>query len=345
MEKEKKKISKTTSASLFTILVIIVALGVTLPLHFIFPDVLTTYWVIAICVAVISPFALANFKINTESKNNFTEEQKKAASTKIGVAILSIWYADFAFICMFMNWLVAFFILAGLYLVKMVCDIASVLIKRKDSSSYPNFLIISDFVLSFLLSILLIYKIPDANLQTIVTAIVAALIGGLLTLLGVMLTIKKSDNDRREDELKKAKPLFTFNMLDKEPTGNAIKKLCVPEDLELEFKQEVYAELENSEKSSIKLTKLFHDGKWFELQGNKIMLPNKSCYFSFKYKSPLNIFLAVEDTFGQEYFYHVKVVFLYQMFASKRLFNTIRELNEISENEMNKLIKEEPKYE
>ncbi len=345
MEKEKKKISKATSASLFTLLVIIVTLGVTLPLHFIFPDKLTAYWVIAICVAVISPVALVNFKINAESKGSFTEEQKKAASTKIVVAILSIWYADFAFICMFMNWLLAFFILAGLYLVKMVYDIASVLIKRKDSSSYPNFLIIGDFVLSFLLSILLIYKIPDVSLQTIVTAIVAALIGGLLTLLGVMLTIKKSDNARREDELKKAKPLFTFNMLDKEPAGNAIKKLCVPEDLELEFKQEVYAELENSEKSSVKLTKLFHDGKWFELQGNKIMLPNKSCFFSFKYKSPLNIFLAVEDTFGQEYFYHIKVVFLYQMLVSKKLFNTIREINEITVTEMNNLIKEEPKYE
>lgn len=217
------KMPKEVSASLFTLVVIVATLGITLPLHFIFPNVLTTYWVIAICVAVISPFALVNAKINFEAKGNYTEEQKKAATTKIGIAMLSIWYADFTFICMFMDWLIAFFILAELYLIKMIYNVASVLVNRKDATTYPNFLIIGDFVLSFLLLILLIYKIPDQTLQTIVVTMSAALIGGLLTLIGVIMTIKKSDNDRKEEEIKKAKPIVFVignNNIKKEPTTN-----------------------------------------------------------------------------------------------------------------------------
>lgn len=89
-KKSKKQLPREVGSSLFTLIVIIVTLGITLPLHFAFPDKLTTYWTIAICVAVIGPFALANAKINFEAKGNFTEEQKKAATTKIGMAMLSI---------------------------------------------------------------------------------------------------------------------------------------------------------------------------------------------------------------------------------------------------------------
>lgn len=209
-KKSKKQLPREVGSSLFTLIVIIVTLGITLPLHFVFPNELTTYWVIAICVAVINPFALANAKINFEAKGNFTEEQKKAAATKIGIAMLSIWYVDFVFVCMFMNWLVAFFILAGLYLIRMVYNVASVLVNRKDPKAYPNFLIVVDFVLSFLLMTLLIYMIPNESLQIIVTALSASLIGGLLTLLGVIITIKKSDKDRKEERLSQIKPFFYY---------------------------------------------------------------------------------------------------------------------------------------
>lgn len=204
----KKKLSSETSSNLTTLIVIFVTLGITIPLHIIFPDKLSVYWVIAIYVAVISPFALTNFKINMEAKGNFTEEQKKAATSKLGIMMLSIWYADLTFICMFMDWLIAFFILAGLYLIKMIYNVASVLVNRKDTTTYHNFLIVGDFVLSFLLMILLIYKIPNPSLQTIVTALSAALIGGLLTLLGVIMTIKKSDRDIRLENKMKNRPIL-----------------------------------------------------------------------------------------------------------------------------------------
>ena len=331
-EETKKKIPVEVGASILTLIAIVITLGVTLPLHFAFPYNLTTYWVIAICVAVISPFALVNFKINLEAKGNYTEEQKKAASTKIGMTILSVWYADFTFICMFLNWLVAFFILAGLYLVKMVYDVAKVLINRKDSTAYPDFIVVGDFVLSFLLMILLIYKIPNPNLQTIVTALSAALIGGLLTLLGVMLTIKKTDKDRKEEEIKKAKPVFTFNMLTKEPVKPEFTKACFPMlEKEIDYRCEAYAELENSNLSSFSMKRLRHDKTWFELEGNTTLIPGNKCILSFWFDSSSDIVLEVEDTLGNIHYYSISVLELPVELKNGRVFHTVCDIKEKQE--------------
>ena len=67
--------------------------------------------------------------------------------------------------------------------------------------------------LSFLaLTTYLIYVIPDefSSLQSIITTIVAAILGGALTLAGVAWTIKKADGDRRKEEKKKYRPLAVF---------------------------------------------------------------------------------------------------------------------------------------
>lgn len=341
--RSKKKMPKEISASLITLTIILITLGVTLPLHFIFPDKLTVYWVIAICAAVISPFALANFKIYAEAKGNYTEEQKKAASGKIGLAMLSVWYVDFTFICMFMDWLVAFFVLAGLYLIKMVYDVAKVLVNRKDSATYPNFIVVGDFVLCFLLMILLIYKIPDANLQTIVTALAAALIGGLLTLLGVMLTIKKSDKDRKEDEIKKAKPIFSYNMLRKAPTLDfTVQRVCFTDSLEPgPFGCDAYVELENSNQSVFELSRLYHDGRWVGFEGNKVVLPNSKCYLNFRFTNyPEQIFLEIRDPLENLHYYQLKVLLLSPNQYEGKFLHTVREIESITKEEMEKRMKE-----
>ena len=342
--KSKKKMPKEISASLVTLVVILITLGVMLPLHFIYPHKLTAYWVIAICVAVISPFALANFKIYAEAKGNYTEEQKKAASGKIGLAMLTVWYVDFTFVCMFMDWLVAFFVLAGLYLIKMVYDVAKVLINRKESTVYPNFVVVGDFVLCFLLMILLIYKIPDQQLQTIVLALVAALLGGLLTLLGVMMTIKKSDMDREEEERKRAKPVFAFNMLTKEPVRPEFDKACFPmEEEESGYPCEAYVEVENSNLSSFAMKRIKHDGKWFELEGNTTLIPGNKCVLSFRFESPFNLFLEAEDSLEIAHFYSMKVLNFPIKTTSGRSFHTLREIKEISAAEAEQSLEEAKK--
>jgi hypothetical protein len=210
VKRKRKKIPFVIISCITTLIVIIITLGVIVPLHLCFPNIMTSCWVIAISIAVISPFALVNSKIYMESKVKYTEEQKKNVSRNIVISLLSIWWADFAFVCMFMNWLIAFFLLAGLYLIKMVYGVAVAFINRNNKLSYPSVFIVGDFVLSILLIILMIYKIPDRSLQTIVLSLVAALIGGLLTLTGVMLTIRKSDKDREIERRNQAKPFFYY---------------------------------------------------------------------------------------------------------------------------------------
>ena len=344
-EKEKsikKKLSAETSSNLTTLIVILVTLGITIPVHIIFPDKLTSYWVIAICVAVISPFALASFKRKMEEKGNFKEEQKKAATSELLLMTLSIWYADFTFICMFMGWLISFFILAVLYLIKMIYNVASVLVNRKDAAAYPNFLIIGDFALSFLLLTLLIYKIPDQTLQTIVIALTAALIGGLLTLLGVIMTIKKSDKDRKEDEIKRARPLFAYNMLRQEPKfDTVVQRVCISDSSEqLQDACDVYVELENSNLSSFEIKRVNHDGTWVKMEGSTTVLPSAKCLLNFRFiDNPNSLFLEVEDQLGNNYYYQLLVLFFGTKSSNGMLFHTVREIKGITKEEMEMIMK------
>lgn len=67
--------------------------------------------------------------------------------------------------------------------------------------------------LSFLaLMIYLIYIIPEEyeNLQTIITTIIAAVLGGVLTLAGVAWTIKFERERHRREEMLKCKPMFRY---------------------------------------------------------------------------------------------------------------------------------------
>lgn len=271
MKKEKEPLT-STRASLCTLGAIVVVLGITLPLHFVYPDKLTVYWVIAICVAVVSPFALVSFKVYAESTGNYSEAQKKSASVKFGLMILSTWYVDFVFVCMFMNWLLAFFILAGLYLIKMVYSFSKVLVTRKDSSSHPNFLTVGDFILSFPLLILIIYKIENQTLQTIVIALSAALISGLLTLLGVILTINKSDRDRKEEELNKNKPFFYYTPYYKGPYYDHNSKEPHRKNFGVSGKHPQYlGRFYNSDKIEFLIESITFNGKTAECTFDKVV--------------------------------------------------------------------------
>ncbi len=78
------------------------------------------------------------------------------------------------------------------------------------------------FIWGIGLTIYLIFRIEDTNLQNIVTAIIAAVYGGLITLVGVAWTIKKTDSDKKEKEREKAKPYILLSVL-----VNARREKCV----------------------------------------------------------------------------------------------------------------------
>lgn len=221
----------------------------------------------------------------------------------------------------------------------MIAYVLFALISTHNNKLFDYLTIGFNFFVSVAVCAFMIASITDEKIQTIVLSLSAAIYGGLVTLIGVAWTIKKSDKDKKEDEEKKVTPLFSFNMLYEEPVGPIIKKVCFPEDLELKYKDEVYVELENSDRSVVVFDCIFHDGAWFKLQGNTVMLPNKTCFLSFKQNNPNNIYLIAKDVLDREHAYQIKVVRLKQIDNSGKFFNTVREINKISLSDISDIIK------
>ena len=171
----------------------------------------------------------------------------------------------------------------------------------------------------------------------------AALYGGILTLVGVSWTIRHSDKERKNEEKQKAKPIFTYNILTEELKDIRTKKVCfdVAEN-EIEYECHVVAEIENSDHALFEVKRVFHDGKWNEIEGNTVILPNKTVYFDFRFNDDVsNLFLEVKDGLDNSYYYEIKVLSLNLLprvvqSSNKGLLHTIRELKEISLDEINK---------
>ena len=130
-------------------------------------------------------------------------------------------------------------------------NLANVFINKVGTSQTLNKLgLLQDFIVGLVITVYLIYIIPEEfkTLQTIITAVVAAVYGGLLTLTGVAWTIKQSivvrhDNMRLENvpylckkiiDRTKNVPIITgvvestsFNEYAKNNAIKGNKKLCV----------------------------------------------------------------------------------------------------------------------
>lgn len=190
------------------------------------------------------------------------------------------------------------------------------------------------------LTIFLIYSIPITfeNLQTIVTTIVAAIFGGVLTLAGVAWTIKRSDLIKRQDEIKRAKPIFTFDKVDSH-TNERQHKHCIVKSDKAEYRNKLLFLVENSEHATFYLSRLHHDGKWFEIEGNKIVLPNGICHVISEFNDFGSEFLEVQDTLGLIYYYELTVGQDLVEFARNH-YLPIVDINEISKNKMENKIAE-----
>lgn len=155
-------------------------------------------WVIFAMVLVFIPGALIAF-LNFEIKyNNRTKEEIGiAAKNIIKYTFLFLLY-DLTYMAIFNNWLLLTYTFGILSVSIILVGLARTFISGNKSL---QFMLYIDLIIGVGLSIYLIYTIPDkfTNLQTIVTTIVAAIYGGLLTLVGVAWTIKDSNTKRAED--------------------------------------------------------------------------------------------------------------------------------------------------
>ncbi len=176
--------------------------------------------------------------------------------------------------------------------------------------------------------------------------LISAIYGGLITLVGVAWTIKKSDKNKRDDEVKRAEPLFSFSMLRSEPDANKYKKLCMSSyEVEINsFSCEAFFVLENSNQSAFEMKSIYHDGEKIQLEGNTKMIPasqNDECLVSFLFNSPEDIYLEIEDILGNLFYYEVKVLCNFGLLSSnKKYLHTVREINKIDILTLNEEVKE-----
>ncbi len=181
-----------------------------------------------------------------------------------------------------------------------------------------------------------IYFIPDEKLSDILLAVFAAVSGGALTLAGVAWTIKRQDELKREEERKKAKPNFTFRMVN-DPNYNVAEELVCFDDNFGKFKCRASAFIVNSDGSTFSLERIYHDNKWYDFVCNKIVLPKAQVYidFNFNYFEPL--ILEVKDVLGNKYHYELKVLILMKEKnldpKNQVVAHTLREIRELTAEE------------
>lgn len=304
------------------------------------------YWISFVIIALLIPVGLASFKIWATKNKNYTDKQKKHADMVLFKYCLFYWLCDLFYMSWFIDSLVCEFVFGLLIMIITMMSVCSSFVSASKKTNLQKWSLLQDFIVGVGLSVYLIYLIPDKELQTIIIAIVASLYGGLLTLAGVAWTIRKSDSDRKEDEIANIKPFFTFQLLSKEPKMDGPIKTCFPDpDNEADCKYEAYAQIDNSDFSLLTLKRIYHDGHWIGLHMNQTLLPGGNLILSFRCTNLLNVYLEVADRLGNSYFYKIEMIVLPNplnpSFTSSGLkFCTIRGLKEISEEQMNKEIME-----
>lgn len=298
-------------------------------------------WLIFALILVLIPLGLVSIKNFALKKITPTKEQETKANQRFFVLCLFYWLCDFFYMTFIINNLTWRFILGGLIMVIVFYNLSKAFISGNKVFSFG---LIQDFIVGISLTVYLIYIIPNKELQEIIIPIIAAVYGGLLTLVGVAWTIKKSDNDRKIEEKQKAKPIFTFVMKLQPLINIDGEKVCFDNEETIKFPNNVTALLENSEQAVFSVERVYHDNKWWEIQGNKVVLPNSSVYLDFNFTEDVNkLFIEIKDRLGNIYYYQIKVLMLNLLTKHKgekgnRVAHTIRELIEVSKEEIEELI-------
>lgn len=308
------------------------------------------YWVSFAIIALLIPIGLVFSKTWATKNGNYTDEQEKSTNINLLKYWMLYWLCDLFYMACFIDNLICTFIFGILIMLVIFLNVWSSFAFPKAKTKIRKYCILQDFLVGIGLTIYLIYIIPNEELQTIVIAIVSALYGGLITLTGVAWTIRKSDKDRKEDEIVRAKPFFSFVPLPCEPKGGTFKNICFPDLVkETNCIHEVYSQIDNSSLSVLILKRICHDGKWLDLSMNQTLIPGGSLILNFRCKNFLFIYLEVADTLGNSYFYKIELLGmpnpLYPSITSSGLkFNTIRGIKELSKDQINKELKEADFY-
>lgn len=324
-EKEPKKKHLSTSSKV-ALIIIAIYLVIAVPLVCCV-DAFSVYWFFFGFFAVFCPIAFCRWYIRVyKDRCPYQQlDELKLLSAAI-TYIIMFWLFDLLYMAIFNDWLICKFVFGVLSIIVIFINLAKVFVKEGNATA---FFLAFELVIGLGLTIYLIYIIPIDSLRTIVTAIVAAVYGGLLTLSGVAWTIHRSDKLKKEEEIQKAKPIFTFRMVRSFILDMDGKKVC-SDDNDKKMSLHCLAVIENSEHSLFTISQIYHDEKWFYTVGNKVVLPSSEVYLDFDFNYPNGLYIEVCDALNMLHYYEINVVWQgCKDLVGKSLF-TIYDIKEVS---------------
>lgn len=173
------------------------------------------------CAAPVFLFTVYYTDLKTIQRS---DEERRTGAINIFKHTLLYWLYDLLFMAFFNEWDILIYVFGIIAVVVIFYNATKVFLKEiKLFQSLLPF----EFISGLVLAVCLIYKIPEKTLQNIVLTIVAAVVGGLITLLGVAWTIKSNYKDKRNDDRKKNIPYIAMGALD--TTGHAGTKIKIEE--------------------------------------------------------------------------------------------------------------------
>lgn len=189
-------------------------------------------WLIFAIVIIVIPFVVAYVGVCVKQKNKLTKEQEKTIEVNVIKFVLFYWLLDLFYMSFIIDSIPCKYIFGGLILIITLYNLTISFISNTTKDGVHRIGILQDFIVGVALTLYLIYTIPgkqilingvvtvDNSLRDIITTILAAIYGGLLSLVGVAWTIRKTDkdrkedlqrleNERKEDERRKYSPVFS----------------------------------------------------------------------------------------------------------------------------------------
>ena len=267
-------------------------------------DAFSVYWFFFGFFAVFCPIAFCYWYIRVYKDRCPYQQLDEIKLISAAITnIIMFWLFDLLYMAIFNDWLICKFVFGVLSIIVIFINLAKVFVKEGNATA---FFLALELVIGLGLTIYLIYIIPIDSLRTIVTAIVAAVYGGLLTLSGVAWTIHRSDKLKKEEEIQKAKPIFTFEMQRTNAVDLTVKKVCTICDNEVGADFRCWAILENSNHSVFSIEEIYHDGKWCKAECNKVVLPNSRVYIDFRLNNLNDIYLKITDSLNNSYYYKLQ---------------------------------------
>jgi len=161
------------------------------------------HWYAFVMIGVLASCGTACFAVLDWERSDKSIKEKKEIIDISSKVLSYACLVDLFYLSLFIGNLTFKFIIEIIFVAFMLYSLAGAFVTSSfmRKAKLAKCVILVEFVSLIVLTILLIDMIPEDyhNIQTIASTIVAAVYGGLLTLVGVAWTIRKGEKDRRND--------------------------------------------------------------------------------------------------------------------------------------------------